>query len=208
MAGALGMHDQLELFARIVGLVAARIRAEADRIEHAVRACVEQPDGRIHQPVERVQRCGSPQRHAFGTADCQRFRREFTEHDMQIRNQRECEHQRDHRGCFRADAEAHEHRFEQVCERGLADPAKRERGERDAELAGRQIGIQTAMHADQDAPTPAVAGGHRRGLRATQLDQRELGRDEEAVEQYQKQRGTNVEQVLQHCRARGDGRPF
>ncbi|MNY42248.1 hypothetical protein D3C86_1771180 [compost metagenome] len=69
----------------------------------------------------------------------------------------------------------------------LADPAQAQRGQGDAQLAGRQVGVQLVVHGAQDVPAPAVLGGQGLDLGGAQPDDGELGGDEEAVEQHQQQ---------------------
>ena len=46
-------------------------------------AGVEHPDGRVHHPVKDIERRRSPCGRVLRTADGQRFRRQFAQHDMQ-----------------------------------------------------------------------------------------------------------------------------
>jgi hypothetical protein len=54
------------------------------------------------------------------------------------------------------------------------------------------------MHVPEYPATPAMVRGERRRLGVAQLDQGELGRDEETVEQHEQECRADVEQVLQH----------
>jgi CBS domain containing-hemolysin-like protein len=146
--------------------------------------------------------------HVRGVLHMKDLLRAIAEHDVQVRDYGECEHECDHLGRLRADAQAGEQRFEQARECRFADPAEAERGERDAELAGRQIGVQMAVHVAEQASAPAAAGGQGRGLGLAQLDQREFGGDEEAVQQHQQQGSADVKQVLQHGTIAGNGCRF
>jgi hypothetical protein len=59
----------------------------------------------------------------------------------------------------RGDADERQQRFQQAGKRRFADPAQAQRGQRDAELAGRQIGIQLAVDFAEDAPLDSLCLG-------------------------------------------------
>ncbi len=60
-----------------------------------------------------------------------------------------------------------------------------ERSERDAELAGGKVRIEVAAHREQNAAAQTLRARELVRLRLAQLDERELGRHEEPVEQDQ-----------------------
>jgi hypothetical protein len=75
-----------------------------------------------------------------------------------------------------------------VRHRRLADPAQRERCERDAQLGGAQVVLEV-LEREQRALGAHVSGtGARLERGRPHLDQRELGGDEEAVGQDQQRR--------------------
>ena len=120
----------------------------------------------------------------LGTSDRKRLRRKFANHDVQERDERECKGERDAVNDFRVgDVGKCQHRLDQAGEGGFADPAKTEGSKRDAELASGEIGIQVGAYCSQHAPAQAMGLGELLGLGAPELDDRELGRDEEPVEQ-------------------------
>ena len=84
--------------------------------------------------------------------------------------------------CGDIDADHAEQRLEQAGEGRLADPAEAERGERDAELAGRQVGVELVVHLGQDAPAQALRLGDGAHARLAQRDDAEFGRHEKSVQ--------------------------
>ena len=78
-------------------------------------------------------------------------------------------------------------RLDQPCKRRFADPTEPKGGECDAELAGGEVGIQVRADREQDTPAQALRAGELVGLRAAQLDDRELGGDKKPVEQDQQE---------------------
>ena len=150
---------------------------------------VEHEDRRVHQPVEGVQRRGRPQRQQLGLADRPGLGRQLADDDVQVGNDEERREEGDavHQ-CRRLDAEAGQHGFEQVGEGRLADPAKPQRGQGDAQLAGREVGIHLVVHGAQDVPAPAMRLGQGIDLGRAQTHDGELRGDEERTERDQ-QRG-------------------
>jgi hypothetical protein len=84
-------------------------------------------------------------------------------------------------------ADRGQQRFEQVRERRLTDPAQAQGGEGDAQLAGRQVGVELVVYGAQDAARASRAVGDGFDPGGAQLDHGELRRNEEAVEQHQDQ---------------------
>ena len=68
-------------------------------------------------------------------------------------------------------------------ERGLAQPAQRQRGQRDAELAGRKVGGELRGDAEQQAGAELPFAGELLEPGRPDLDERELRSDEERVRQ-------------------------
>jgi hypothetical protein len=73
--------------------------------------------------------------------------------------------------------------LEHVREDRLADPAQRERGHRDAELRGRDVGVQLVEQGDEKARAPVPRLDHHLDAGAPHADEGELDGDEEAVGQ-------------------------
>ncbi|MCY1351417.1 hypothetical protein D9M69_376820 [compost metagenome] len=96
---------------------------------------------------------------------------------------------------LRLDADGLEQRLQQVGEGRLADPAEAQGGQGDAQLAGRQVGVQLVVHGAQDAAPPAVLVGDGFDAGGAQLDHGELGGHEEAVEQHEEKREENQAEI-------------
>ncbi|MNM95023.1 hypothetical protein D3C81_1074480 [compost metagenome] len=77
----------------------------------------------------------------------------------------------------------------------FTDPAQAQRGEGNAQLAGRKIGVQLVVHGAQDLPAPAMLHGNRLDLGRAQFDHGELGGNEKAVEQHQQQSKKNHAEI-------------
>lgn len=65
-------------------------------------------------------------------------------------------------------------------------------------LARRQVGIQMRMYPEQQPSTPTVVLRQAHRLRVAQLDQRELGGNEETVQQHQQQCDEQQQHITQH----------
>ncbi|MNE19393.1 hypothetical protein D3C80_1124720 [compost metagenome] len=160
--------------------------ALAGDAQNGIGTGVEQPDRRVHGPVEQVQGDGCPQRQQLGFTDGPGLGRQLADHNVQVGNHKKGAEERDGLDHFvRLHAYRFEHRFQQVCERGFTDPTQAERCQGDTQLAGRQIGVQLAVHSAQDLATPAVLFGDRLDAGRAQFDHGELGGYEKAVEQHQ-----------------------
>jgi hypothetical protein len=72
-------------------------------------------------------------------------------------------------------------RLQQGRHRGLAEPPQPQRRHRDAELAGGEIGLELAEDSQRQLGAGAAVLGHVGDARAADLDQGELGGDEEGV---------------------------
>ncbi|KAG0166194.1 hypothetical protein DFQ30_007465 [Apophysomyces sp. BC1015] len=162
-------HDQLQFVTAIGGFGVARAGQPEPR-EHPVRAEIEQRDGRVHHPVKQVQRHGSQQAGSLCHADRQRLRRKLARHDMQERDDEECQRERYRIGERRRDAQHAEQGCEQMSKGRLPKPAQAERRKRDAKLARRQVSVQVRVHARQYAAPPAVMPRNGRDPRAAQPD--------------------------------------
>ncbi|MNE13964.1 hypothetical protein D3C80_1068200 [compost metagenome] len=166
-------------------MVRARL-ALAGNAQDGVGAGIEQVDGRVHRPVEQVQRHGGPQRQQLGLADGPGLGRQLADHDVQVRDDEEGDEERDRLDQLGAvHAEIGQQWFQQVGEGGLTHPAQAQRGEGDAQLAGRQVGVELVVNLAQDVATPAVLFGDGLYACSAQLDHGELCSNEEAVEQHQ-----------------------
>ena len=89
-----GVQDQFQFFTAVVVLVVRPRLALAGDAQDGVGAGVEQVDGRVHGPVEQVQRYGSPQRQQLRFADGPGFGCQLTDNDVQVRNDEEGDEER------------------------------------------------------------------------------------------------------------------
>jgi hypothetical protein len=83
--------------------------------------------------------------------------------------------------------------LEQVCEGRLADEAKGERGHGDAQLGHGDVGIEVAQRAPHLTCPHAPLVHQLLNARAPHADEGELGGDEEAVEEHQRQHGDQAQ---------------
>ena len=78
-----------------------------------------------------------------------------------------------------------ENRPEEGCENRLADPSQAKAGKRDAELRGAQEGVEPQQDEVGDQRPPVAAAHERAQLGVAHLHERELGRHEEPVQDYE-----------------------
>src|SRR6185369_16302021 len=123
------------------------------------------------------------------TLDGEILRRQLAENDVQERDHRERQRERDtvhYRG--RPHAERGEYRTDQRREGRLADPAESEAGERDPELSHREVAVEIA----QDRLGGGGAAHARTGAffdpRRAYLDDSELGHHEKCIQENEKNR--------------------
>ena len=187
--GAAGVEDQLQFVAAVVMLVVRAGLALAGDLEDGVGAGVEQPDRRVHQPVEEVQRHRRPQRQQFRLADRPGLGRQLADHDVQVGNDEERGEEGDTADQFVGmHADHRQQRFQEFGEGRLADPAQAQGGQGYAQLAGGQVGVQLVVNLAQDGAAPAVLLGDGFHAGGAELDHGELGGDEEAIEQDEEKR--------------------
>ena len=92
-----------------------------------------------------------------------------------------------------ADPEQREERLEQPGEIRLAHPAERQAGQGDAELRGREVGVEMAEDMPRQRGPPVVLLDQRIELAAAHLHQRKLRRDEKAVQEDEQQDAEQME---------------
>ena len=191
-----GVQDQLEFFAAVSMIMMGTGFTLAGNTQNRVGAGVEQVNRRVHGPVEQVQRHGGPQRQGLGLADGPRLGCQFTDHDMQVGNDKEGGKERYALDHFRRrHADGAQQRLQDVRKRRLADPAKAQRGQGNTQLAGRQVGVELTVYGAQDLPAPAVVFGNCLNPGGTQFDHGKFRRNEKTVEQYQDQSKKNHAEV-------------
>jgi hypothetical protein len=118
---------------------------------------------------------------------CEALGGKFAQNDVQGGDDREGTDNRDGVGARHRPiaGQAGEQRFEQLRQRGLADPAERERRDGDAELRRRQVGVEMIERALQGGGVHAAPRDQLGDAAATNGDEGELGGDEEAVGEHQ-----------------------
>ena len=180
-------EQETKLLLRVRDLVLTD-RPDADQAENAVGGVVEQPDRGKHRPVEDVERRRRPQRRAARQPDRDRLRHQLAEDDVEHADggERGGERDRVEQGGRHA-GDTGDERLDQPGEGRFADPAEGDRGEGDAELGRRQIGVEVPEHV-RGQPRAALAGlDVRLDLGRAHLRQGELGGDEKAVERDQQE---------------------
>jgi hypothetical protein len=142
------------------------------------------------------------------TSASERLRGEFADDDVQERDEREREYEGNAVNDFRVgNPGIGQDRLDQTGEGRFTDPAETERCQRDAELARRKVGIQMGAYGPQHASAHAMGLRQFIGLGTPQLDDRELGRDEEAIQQDEQQADRGQQQVVdRHGKASLAGR--
>src|SRR6185503_13686951 len=160
------------------------VRTDAERADDAVRAPRDEPVERTHEPVEEVKRYRTEQRDPERALDREVLRRELADDDVQVRERDERDREREHviEGLHRV-AKPAEERTDERRDGGLADPADREGGERDAKL--RRGDVRVELRADRARAFRHDAARLRQlvELRLPDTDERVLGRDEEPVQE-------------------------
>ncbi len=125
------------------------------------------------------------------------FGRELAQHDVQGRDDDERERDGDGKG---ADAgkgagDAGQRRFDQMGDRRLADPAQRQRRDGDAELGGREVGVEIVERMLQRLGVHPLGGNQLHHPAAADGDEREFGGDEEAVGDDEDENGQQAAEV-------------
>ena len=181
------------------GLLGDRVRVDAE--EHAddpVGRPVGGEDQRVQGGAEELQRPGDFQQHGLGAGDRQHLRRLLAEDHVQEGDEGEGDRDRD-RNRRGVSEEVAEQRLEQLRQRRLAEEADAQRGERDPDLTGGDVLVDVV---DQLEPVtgradPFVAQLLEPG--AARADDRELGRDEEAVDRNQQQKKDEQDDAHRLC---------
>ncbi len=145
-----------------------------------------------------MQRVGNPERDGFRLPDREGLGYLLPDHDVKRGKDQEAGQERYpvNGGC-RQFQQFQQRPYQSRHER-LADPAQAERGHRDAELAGRQVGFEVAHDSERAARRAAAGIGFLLDPDEPGLDQRKFRRHEEAVDgeqrndQQQGKRGAHV----------------
>ena len=138
--------------------------------------------GRDAEPVERP---GDAAGGALGVGDRQHLRHLLADADVERGDEGEGDRHREADGD--AVGEAAEDRLEQLRQRGLAEEADPDRGHRDPDLAGGERLVDLVELLDHRLGAAFAFLGELLDLAAPAAHERELGRDEEAVDGDQQQ---------------------
>ena len=179
MAAGAGLGDDRAQLLGARALLEVGVVLDPQRAQQRAGGLVEQVDEGPHDPVEEVQRARDVDGDRLGVDDRVDLRHLLAGGDVAGRDEDVGDRDRDRRG--RGVCEALERGLEQRGDRGLAEEADAQRGERDAELAGREVLAEVVELLDDEARAPVTLLGELLQLGAAGAHERELGRDEEAV---------------------------
>jgi hypothetical protein len=124
------------------------LRSDPERTDDAVRALGDEPVEGTDDPVEEVERIGAQQSDTERALDGEVLRRQLADDDVQVRDDHERDGEREHvEERLRRVTEPAEEWGDERRDRGLADPADRQRRERDAELRRGNVLVQAVADA-------------------------------------------------------------
>ena len=158
------------------GMVALGGRSEAGPAEETVGDAIEQPDERKKDVVENEEWGGDPEGDGLGALDGEGLGGEFAENNVEKGDDGKRDREGDRRdGGGIAEAPAREEWLDAVGDVGFADPAQTEAGEGDAELGGREGGVEVlgGLKGEFYAPAPGLL--QRAELADADLDEGKLG---------------------------------
>jgi hypothetical protein len=179
-------------------LLEVGVALDAQRSQQRARCLVEQVDERPHDRVEGVQRPRDPARDPLGVDDRVDLRHLFAGGDVPRRDEDVGDRDRHRRGDRMG--EALQPWLDELGDRRLAQEADAQRGQRDAELAGRQV-LAEVVELGEHEPRPAVAAvDHLLDPGAARAHERELRGDEEAVGEDQHDDRADEQQRGQEAR--------
>ena len=177
------LDEHLELLGRLPVVEVTR-RPHANDPQDRVRGPVEERDERLEDLREEVERARDEPRRGLGLLNRPDLRDLLAERDVQGGGQQVGEGERD--------AERHrvrnvvaEQRLDEGRHRRLAEEADGQRGERDAELAGRQVAREVVEQDERGGRALAPLLRVLLEVRAADAHERELGRDEVPVEHHE-----------------------
>lgn len=163
--------------------------------EEPIRVAVEKPNERAECFVKEVKRATDGESDAEGFANCERFRSELTEDDMEVGD----EPKRDDEGGWMdnpwlVDACEGKERFDHGREERFAEPAEAEGSEGDAELGRAEVGVEMRdnFFGGDGASVAFFDEGFE--LAGADLDDGEFRGDEESVQEDEKENGGQFEE--------------
>jgi hypothetical protein len=121
-----------------------RTGTQAEESQYKVAEAIEGYDCWPEQEQKQAETSNDPKRRSLAALQRQALPRELAEDDMQSRDddERDRDGERVRAGGGEPFRQATQRRFDQVGKRWLSDPAKRQRGDRDAELGRREVGVE------------------------------------------------------------------
>ena len=128
---------------------------------------------------------GNGQSNALRPLQRNRFRNHLSQDDDHVGHQYERQDDRDGMGIKAGIGESDEERFQHVSDGRLADPAKREAGDGNAELHGIENMIELLMEFLDGAGADAMSGNHLLDARLAHAHQGKFSGDEERVRRNQ-----------------------
>ena len=183
LADVLGRGDRVADVLARVGDHPGRRGLHAQEPEDDVRGLLEQPDERVRDPREPVERDGERDRERLGLLQRDRLRHELADDDGEVREDRERDQERDRVG---------ERRLHEVREERLSDRTEQDREDRDPHLDGRDEADRVVHEAERCLRAAAASLGALLETRAPRRDERVLGRHEDRVPQHEEEHDERV----------------
>ena len=196
-SGSISPLSELDLFFRIDLVLVGDVVAQ--KLHHAVGDGVEQPHDGIRDAVEPHERPCREQRIAFGGEDGERLGDELAYHDVQGRDDDEADGHRNGGNGRVRQPQGSKRRMDERGNRRFAQPAQGQRRQRDAQLAGGQVGVHVV--GDQLGVLGARLAFVDRHfhLRLAHAHQGEFGHDEERVHEQEEQHQKQTEGYGHNC---------
>lgn len=142
--------------------------------------------------IEGLHRPGDSQRCLLGSFKGQRLGGQLPQHDMKKGDDGEGDGESD--GVqYRFGDTASERDFEQVRDDRFSEPAQSQRGQRNAELRGRDIGVEIVYQTEQTFSSPVACISESCDTRAAHSDKGELGGDKKPVGKDEKENEKDIE---------------
>jgi len=180
--GAL-VDEQLDLLVGVHLVLVGDVVAE--QLHNPVRDAVEQPHDGVRDAVEPHERRGGEQGVALRGEDGERLRYELAHHDMQRGDDDEADGDGNAVDGRLGQADRQQRTLDELGDGGLAQPAQGERGQRDAQLAGGEVGVHVVGHEFGVLGAGAVLVDEDLHLGLAHPHERELGGDEESVHEQE-----------------------
>ena len=156
-------------------------------LKDPVTRCVQEPDRRLEDRVEKSQGPAYEQCCRHGLSDSENLGGLFSEHDVQKRNGRKCQSEGigfDHHG--RLDFGESKKWLKHARKEGLAEPTQAKTGRCNPDLTRGKIGVQVVLYLLDERRALAAFSGQCVDLAPADFHERKLGRDKEAVQEHQR----------------------